>query len=106
MRAWWRSLGLQPRSVATVVEEVRRAERDYSKLTDDELDASVKDAVTLPQLTAITAVLVSRVLRFELFDVQLHAALALADGKIVEMQTGEGKTVAAVPAIAASPTRS
>ena len=35
-----------------------------------------------------------------MFDVQLHAALALADGKIVEMQTGEGKTVAAVPAVA------
>ena len=42
----------------------------------------------------------SRVLGLELFDVQLQAALALADGKIVEMQTGEGKTVAAVPAIA------
>ena len=56
--------------------------------------------MTLPQLAAVTAVLVSRVLGFDLFDVQLQAALALADGKIVEMQTGEGKTVAAVPAIA------
>ena len=34
-----------------------------------------------------------------MFDVQLQAALALADGKIAEMQTGEGKTLAAVPAI-------
>src|SRR5258705_6640725 len=34
-----------------------------------------------------------------MFDVQLQGALALADGKIAEMQTGEGKTLAAVPAI-------
>ena len=34
-----------------------------------------------------------------MFDVQLEGALALANGKIVEMQTGEGKTLAAVPAV-------
>ena len=100
MRTWWRSLGAKPRSAAVAVEEVRRAERDYSKLTDEQLDRAATQAVTLPQLAAMTAVLVSRVLGFDLFDVQLQAALALADGKIVEMQTGEGKTVAAVPAIA------
>jgi preprotein translocase subunit SecA len=32
--------------------------------------------------------------------VQLEGSLALASGRIVEMQTGEGKTLAAVPAIA------
>jgi preprotein translocase subunit SecA len=46
-----------------------------------------------------TAVLAGRELGVELFDVQLQAALALTDGRIVEMQTGEGKTLAAVPAI-------
>jgi preprotein translocase subunit SecA len=35
-----------------------------------------------------------------MFDVQLHGALALTRGSIAEMQTGEGKTLAAVPAIA------
>jgi preprotein translocase subunit SecA len=34
-----------------------------------------------------------------MFDVQLQGALALAKGRIAEMQTGEGKTLAAVPAI-------
>jgi preprotein translocase subunit SecA len=34
-----------------------------------------------------------------MFDVQLQCALALAAGKIAEMQTGEGKTLAAVPAV-------
>jgi preprotein translocase subunit SecA len=100
VRTWWRSLGGQPRSVAAAVDEVRRAERDYSKLSDEQLTRAVKQVATLPQLAAVAAVLVSRVLGFDLFDVQLQAALALADGKIVEMQTGEGKTVAAVPAIA------
>ena len=34
-----------------------------------------------------------------MFDVQLSGALALAHGHVAEMQTGEGKTLAAVPAI-------
>ncbi len=34
-----------------------------------------------------------------MFDVQIVGALALARGNIAEMQTGEGKTLAAVPAI-------
>jgi preprotein translocase subunit SecA len=40
-----------------------------------------------------------RVLGLKMFDVQLEGALALAQGKIAEMQTGEGKTLAAVPAV-------
>ena len=41
----------------------------------------------------------ARVLGLEMFDVQLQGALAMASGKIAEMQTGEGKTLAAVPAV-------
>src|SRR2546429_5773250 len=33
------------------------------------------------------------------FDVQLMAALTLAEGKIAEQKTGEGKTLSAVPAL-------
>jgi preprotein translocase subunit SecA len=40
-----------------------------------------------------------RVLSLEMHPEQLAGALALADGKIAEMQTGEGKTLAAVPAV-------
>jgi preprotein translocase subunit SecA len=100
MRAWWRSITAKPASVAKTVEEVRRAEGDYAALEDGQLAEAAKSAVTLPQVVAVTTVLASRVLGLGLFDVQLHAALALTEGKIVEMQTGEGKTVAAVPAIA------
>ena len=35
-----------------------------------------------------------------MFNVQLQGTLALAEGRIAEMQTGEGKTLAAVPAAA------
>lgn len=35
-----------------------------------------------------------------MFDVQLQGALALARGRIAEMQTGEGKTLACTPAVA------
>ena len=41
-----------------------------------------------------------KVLGLQMHDQQIAAALALADGKIAEMQTGEGKTLAAVPAVA------
>src|ERR1019366_665014 len=47
----------------------------------------------------IAAVVSARALGLSMFDVQIWGALALARGKIVEMQTGEGKTLAAVPAI-------
>src|SRR5215471_1993313 len=35
-----------------------------------------------------------------MFDVQLRGVLALTRGSIAEMQTGEGKTLTAVPAVA------
>ncbi len=55
-----------------------------------------------PDLTetfALTAVIAERVLGLRMFDVQLLGAVALQRGDIAEMQTGEGKTLAAVPAI-------
>src|SRR4026208_1431627 len=100
MRTWWRSISAKPASVNASIEEVRRDEHAYSGVDDDQVTVACKQAVAPPQVVAVTAALTARVLGFGLFDVQLHAALALADGKIVEMQTGEGKTVAAVPAIA------
>jgi preprotein translocase subunit SecA len=100
MRAWWRSITATAAPVADAVQEVRRAERTYAALDDEQLAAAAANAVTLPQVVAVTTILATRVLGLGVFDVQIQAALALADGKIVEMQTGEGKTLAAVPAIA------
>ncbi|MEL7497635.1 MAG: preprotein translocase subunit SecA [Planctomycetota bacterium] len=47
---------------------------------------------------ALAAEAVRRVLGWSLYDVQLMAALAMTKPAIAEMQTGEGKTVSAVPA--------
>src|SRR5262249_47503313 len=44
------------------------------------------------------ATLARSVLGVDMFDVQISGALSLAQGRIAEMQTGEGKTLAAVPA--------
>lgn len=76
----------------------RRAE--LAQLRDAELRAVAGHANDLLELIAVAAVVGARVLGLEMFDVQLQGALALANGKIAEMQTGEGKTLAAVPAIA------
>jgi preprotein translocase subunit SecA len=99
MCSWWRSIVPERRQVASDVEEVRRLQNVYAELDDEELRETADRAERLPEVVAVTAVVASRVLGLELFDVQLQAALALADGTIVEMQTGEGKTLAAVPAI-------
>jgi preprotein translocase subunit SecA len=48
---------------------------------------------------AIAAVVAERVLGLKMFDVQILGALALQRGHVAEMQTGEGKTLAAVPAV-------
>jgi hypothetical protein len=61
--------------------------------------AKAKQITELPDWLALTTVVSSRVLGQEMFDVQLRGALALARGSIAEMQTGEGKTLTAVPAI-------
>jgi preprotein translocase subunit SecA len=73
---------------------------DLTRLPDDELRAAASRAGNLLEYIAIAAVVASRVLGQDLFDVQVQGALALARGSIAEMQTGEGKTLAAVPAIA------
>lgn len=48
---------------------------------------------------AVAAAVAERILGLRMFDVQLLGALALQRGEIAEMKTGEGKTLAAVPAV-------
>jgi len=48
------------------------------------------------QLFAIAKVAIKRVLTIELHDEQVIAGLVLAEGKVAEMATGEGKTVMSV----------
>ncbi len=92
---------LFPRSVRTELEigSINRRRAELVSLSDDELKATSRRAASLVEVVAVTAVVAARVLGLEMFDVQLHGALAMAKGRIAEMQTGEGKTLAAVPAV-------
>ena len=73
---------------------------EFARLDDQQLRAAASQADKLLPFLAIAAVAAARVLGQEMFDVQLRGALALIRGSIAEMQTGEGKTLAAVPAVA------
>lgn len=54
----------------------------------------------LPKTYAVTREIADRVLGLRPYDVQVMAGVALHRGKLIEMQTGEGKTLAAVlPAV-------
>jgi preprotein translocase subunit SecA len=77
---------------------INRRRSELEKASDDQLKEVFKKANGVIETIAVTALAVSRVLGLTLFDVQLQGALAMAEGRIAEMQTGEGKTVAAVPA--------
>src|SRR5438046_9811788 len=68
-------------------------------LTDVKLQALGRASQDRLETLAVAAVAASRILGLDMFDVQLRGALALTEGRIAEMLTGEGKTLAAVPAV-------
>jgi len=93
-----------------VVEKINSYEPDISKLNDEELkDKSLEfrerlnkgetlDDI-LPEVFAVVREAAKRVTEMRPFDVQLIGGIVLHQGKIVEMATGEGKTlVATMPA--------
>jgi preprotein translocase subunit SecA len=94
-----RSFFSRGRTSAPTVREINTLRAAYARLNDDELSQASRRAATLPEVIAVTAVVAVRVLGIEMHDEQIQAALALAAGHVVEMQTGEGKTLAAVPAV-------
>jgi preprotein translocase subunit SecA len=81
------------------VEQIRSLRSRFSRLSDEELSAAAFKTDELHTWIALAATAAFRVLRQDLYDTQVRGALALARGSIAEMQTGEGKTLAAVPAI-------
>ncbi len=84
------------------VSEVTRRRESLSALTNEQLKAAARDLGGQPDVVevfALTAVIAERVLGLRMFDVQILGAFALQRGHIAEMQTGEGKTLAAVPAV-------
>lgn len=93
------------------VQEINALESTYINLSDDELKDAFLALKTklkeqnlsldsiLPQSFAITREASKRVLGMRHFDVQLIGGMALHDGRIAEMKTGEGKTLVATLAV-------
>src|SRR5450432_3966824 len=79
---------------------IRKRETELVTLDDEALRRALTEADDLLDVVAAVAVVAARVLNLRMFDVQLQGALALARGRIAEMQTGEGKTLACTPAVA------
>jgi preprotein translocase subunit SecA len=84
----------------SAIQRINTLRSEFTNLSDGQLRAAAAQTNNLLQFMAAAAVAASRILGQEMFDVQLRGALALVRGSIAEMQTGEGKTLAAVPAVA------
>ena len=87
-------------SVAAEISEIQRRRAEFANADADSLRLRFRKSENLREVIAVVAVAASRVLALEMFEVQLQGALALAHGRIAEMQTGEGKTLASTPAVA------
>lgn len=88
------------------IERINALEPEYEKFDDDQLRAKTqefKKRVTagetldalLPEVFAVVREGSKRVMKMRHFDVQLLGGMALHNGKISEMRTGEGKTLTA-----------
>jgi preprotein translocase subunit SecA len=103
MRHFWRRLFeyffRKPAAPVAEIQEINRRRAELALLNDDQLRAAGRSATELLEIIALTAVVAARLLGLVMFDVQLQGAIAMARGRIAEMQTGEGKTLAAVPAV-------
>ncbi len=93
-----------------VVGQVNALESKFESLDDAALTAKTEEFRTrfkagetldamLPEAFAVVREGSKRVLKMRHFDVQLIGGMALHDGKIPEMRTGEGKTLTATLAV-------
>ncbi|HOO86867.1 MAG TPA: preprotein translocase subunit SecA, partial [Synergistales bacterium] len=110
-----KALGLDPNERAlkrytSVVEQINALEPALLSLSDEELrekGASFKKRLTegetrddmLPEVFAVVREVSRRTIGLRHFDVQLMGGMALHEGKITEMKTGEGKTLVATLAV-------
>jgi preprotein translocase subunit SecA len=89
-----------------VVKQINALEAAFAKLSDGALQGKTAEFKKryaegatldelLPEAFAVVREAGKRTLRMRHFDVQLAGGMVLHDGKIAEMRTGEGKTLAA-----------
>jgi len=94
--------GVKHRDLNREMRAIANRREELSRLSDDELKSAAQNArarADVTEIFALTAVVAQRVLGLQMFDVQLQGALAMQRGEVAEMKTGEGKTLAAVPAV-------
>ena len=94
------------KKIQPIIEEINELEQETSKLTDQQLQEKttefknrLKKGETLddilPEAFAVVREASKRTIGQRHFDVQLIGGIVLHEGKIAEMKTGEGKTLAA-----------
>jgi preprotein translocase subunit SecA len=94
------------KKIQPFVERINKLEPDFEKLSDENLKkktAEFKERLKkgetlddlLPEAFALVREAAKRTLKQRHFDVQLMGGIVLHQGKIAEMKTGEGKTLAA-----------
>jgi preprotein translocase subunit SecA len=92
------------------VEQINALEEDTKKLSDEQLKGKTLEfkerlkggeslEELLPEAFAVCREASWRMLEMRHFDVQLIGGVALHEGKIAEMKTGEGKTLVATLAV-------
>ncbi len=99
MRQFLRSFFAKRTSTQFNTQRINSIRSNLAQQSDEQLRAYARGTTGTMEIIAAAAVAASRVLGLEMFDVQLQGALALTEGKIAEMRTGEGKTLAAAPAV-------
>ncbi len=97
------------RSLLPLLEQVNKEESWASALSDDQFPVQTQQfrkqlqegaslESLLPKAFALAREAAKRVLGERHYDVQIMGAVVLHQGKILEMKTGEGKTLTCVPA--------
>ncbi len=92
------------------VERINELERGLEPLSDEALKAKTQEFkervakgetldALLPEAFAVVREGSKRIMKMRHFDVQMQGAIALHQGKIAEMRTGEGKTLTATLAV-------
>ena len=93
-----------------ILEKINQREKDWETLSKEEIQKKIqsfKEQISnnltlediLPEMFALTRIAAQRTLGQRHFYVQLAAGIALHENKVIEMKTGEGKTlVATLPA--------
>lgn len=101
---------LAPSNLRRMVSRISRACKDFSELSEKQIqnrsneirDQTDETSNSLVQSAALVIEAVSRTQGFSLYPVQILGMIAAASGKVIQMQTGEGKTVVTGAAAAMS----